>query len=148
MSDSEADAADTAQESQAIEPPQSAALHTVGGESSHPAPVTQRQTVDDILANVRRTRLPYRERKNEHKLQRRVDEHALRKKVAKWSYIGLATQIVIADGVFVGYAWAGRQWDLPVAAISVWLSATVVQVIAVLLVITRYLFPDRGKRGQ
>jgi hypothetical protein len=103
-------------------------------------------SADDLLANARPTRVPFSDRKNEHKLQRRVEEHALRKTVAKWSYIALAAQIGIADAVFIAYAWNGRHWNLPVAAISVWLSATVVQVIAVLLVITRYLFPDRGRR--
>ena len=103
-------------------------------------------SADDLLANARPTRLPYMDRKNEHKLKQRIEEHGLRKTIAKWSYIALAVQILIADTVFVIYAGKGRHWNLPVAAISVWLSATVVQVIAVLLVITRYLFPDRGRR--
>ena len=89
---------------------------------------------------------PYRDRRDELKLRQRSDEHELRKKVARRVYLATGAQVLIADVAFYLYAWLGRDWDLPVEAISVWLTATVVQVIAVVLVITRYLFPDR-RRG-
>ena len=57
--------------------------------------------------------------------------------------IALGVQISIADGVFVAYAWAGADWKLTPGVINVWLGATVVQVIGVVLVVTRYLFPRR-----
>lgn len=91
---------------------------------------------------------PYRDRLREHQLTERVEEHRLRKAVAKWTYLATAAQIVIADSVFVVYAWAGKSWNVPTPAIAAWLSATVVQVIAVVLVITRYLFPGKTPKNR
>lgn len=51
-------------------------------------------------------------------------------------------QIICADVVFILYAIKGVNWEIPTAAIQAWLAATVVQVIAVVLVITRSLFPN------
>lgn len=51
-------------------------------------------------------------------------------------------QVLCADAVFVTYAWHGMHWRVPAAAIESWLAATVVQVIGVVLVITRSLFPS------
>lgn len=51
--------------------------------------------------------------------------------------IAHGVQIAIADGVFVAYAWAGTDWKLAEGVINVWLGATVVQVIGVVLVVTR-----------
>jgi hypothetical protein len=101
---------------------------------------------DEILGDRDRHLLPYRDRANEQKLTRRTEEHELRKKVAKYAYIAVAAQIAVADVVFILYACVGRGWNLPSAAIGAWLAATVVQSIAVTLVITRYLFPPR-RRG-
>lgn len=55
----------------------------------------------------------------------------------------LGAQFVVADAVFVIFAWAGRKWDLPPGVIEVWLAATVVQVVGVVAVVTRHLFPNR-----
>lgn len=52
-------------------------------------------------------------------------------------------QIGIADLVFYRYGSANG-WEIPVSAIQAWLAAVVVQVISVVLVITRYLFPAGG----
>ena len=105
------------------------------------------RSVDDLLAGrAVEPKAPYRDRRNEQKLKQRTDEHELRKMVAACVYIATAVQVAVADIAFYLYAWLGRDWDVPTQAISVWLGATVVQVIAVLLVITRYLFPSRQKK--
>jgi hypothetical protein len=39
----------------------------------------------------------------------------------------LGTELVIANAVFVAFAWAGENWELETAVIDVWLAATVVQ---------------------
>ena len=57
----------------------------------------------------------------------------------------VAAQLVVADVVFVVYAWAGEGWQLSAGVIEVWLAATLVELIAVVLVITRYLFPSRDQ---
>ncbi len=54
--------------------------------------------------------------------------------------------ILIADYVFYRYGQehvvGNHDWQIPVGAIQVWLGATVVQVIGVVLVIARALFTD------
>jgi hypothetical protein len=57
--------------------------------------------------------------------------------------VGLASQVVIVDGLVYLYAWQGRDWNLPPSVVQVWIGATVVQIIGIVLVITRYLFPRR-----
>lgn len=52
-------------------------------------------------------------------------------------------QLGIADAVFVAYAWAGKSWNVPTESMHVWLGATLVEVIGVVYVVTRYLFPTR-----
>jgi hypothetical protein len=55
----------------------------------------------------------------------------------------LGAQFVVADAVFVALAWAGWSWALPAGVIEVWLAATVVQVVGVVAIVTRHLFPGR-----
>jgi formate hydrogenlyase subunit 3/multisubunit Na+/H+ antiporter MnhD subunit len=57
----------------------------------------------------------------------------------------LVVQILGADAVFVLYAWKGVDRNVPTATVSVWLSAVVVQVIGVVLVVVKYLFPEGGE---
>lgn len=57
----------------------------------------------------------------------------------------LAIQIAIADGAFYVYGFYNH-WDVPVSAIQVWLAATVIEVIGVVAVITRSLFPNNNKK--
>jgi hypothetical protein len=70
-------------------------------------------------------------------------EHGLRQKYADWIICLLGAQFLVADAVFVAFAWAGRRWDLPPGVVEVWLAATVVQVVGVVAVVTRHLFPNR-----
>jgi hypothetical protein len=70
-------------------------------------------------------------------------EHGLRQRYAGWILWLLGAQFVVADAVFVAFAWAGRSWDLPPGVIEVWLAATVVQVVGVVALVTRHLFPNR-----
>lgn len=71
----------------------------------------------------------------------------LKKTYAKWLLILVAAQLVVADGVFVAYAWAGVAWELETGVIQAWLGATMIELIGVALVITRYLFPRRDRRS-
>jgi len=52
-------------------------------------------------------------------------------------------QLVIADIVFVLYFIVGVHWDLPEGVIYVWLVTTLVELVGVATVVTRYLFPRR-----
>lgn len=69
----------------------------------------------------------------------------LKKTYAKWLLILVAAQLIVADAVFVTYAWAGRHWHLEASVIQIWLGATLIELIGVALVITRYLFPRRDR---
>ena len=67
----------------------------------------------------------------------------LKRQYAKWLLILVAAQLFVADLVFVVYAWVGEGWDLSGGVIEIWLAATLVELIGVALVVTRYLFPRR-----
>lgn len=67
----------------------------------------------------------------------------LKRFYAKGLFWLLGVQMALADTVFVAYAWAGEHWTLSPEVINVWLGATVVQLIGIVLVVTRYLFPRR-----
>jgi len=57
----------------------------------------------------------------------------------------MGAQLAVTNGVFIAYAWVGRDWDVDRGVMQAWLTATVVQVIGVVLVVTRYLFPRRDE---
>jgi hypothetical protein len=90
--------------------------------------------------------LTEREREQDMSLRRLFaeQEHGLRQRYADWILRLLGVQFVVADAVFVAFAWAGRSWDLPPGVVEVWLAATVVQVVGVVAIVTRHLFPNRG----
>jgi hypothetical protein len=69
----------------------------------------------------------------------------LKKTYARWLLELVAAQLFVADVVFVVYAWAGEHWRLDAGVVQVWLVATLVELIGVALVITRYLFPRRDR---
>jgi len=56
----------------------------------------------------------------------------------------LAAQIVIANVLVYLYAGIGRSWDVPTGVMQAWLAATVIELIGVVAVVTRYLFPRRS----
>jgi hypothetical protein len=68
------------------------------------------------------------------------ENRKLRKRIADHVSLAVAVQVGIADAAFLVYGfWNG--WNIPGATMIAWLSATVVQVIAVALVVTKSLFP-------
>lgn len=69
----------------------------------------------------------------------------LKKTYARWLLILVGLQLFVADAVFVAYAWAGEHWHLDPGVIQVWLAATLVELVGVVTVITRYLFPRRDR---
>ena len=71
-------------------------------------------------------------------------ENRLAQKVANGAVIAAVAQVALVDVGFFVYGFA-NSWDVPAGAISAWLGATVVQVFAVVLVVARYLFPERGR---
>jgi hypothetical protein len=87
------------------------------------------------------------------KKQYAKQEMALRRNYATSLLIILAVQIAAADVVFCVFAGLGKHWHLSDGVIQIWLAAAVVEVIGVVAVVTRHLFPrrdgfgDSGRRG-
>lgn len=76
--------------------------------------------------------LTHRKRLNEVKLHNRVGNGALALMVV---------QLLIADTAFYIYGFKNG-WHIPTAAITTWLAATVIQIVGVVLVIAKNLFPS------
>ncbi len=75
----------------------------------------------------------------------REQDIGLKKTYANCLLILLGVQLFIADGVFMVYAQKGVGWHLSAPVIDVWLGSTLVEVIGIVLVVARYLFPRRDQ---
>ncbi len=67
----------------------------------------------------------------------------LKKMYARRLLWGLGAQIAFVDLVFLGYAYWGVHWKINVQVMDAWLGATVIEVIGIVLVVTKHLFPPR-----
>jgi hypothetical protein len=112
--------------------------------ADQPAAVSEQQT-KEVLSALEGARpvddLPpyYEQEKRE-----REQDITLKRWYAISLLLGLGAQIAIVDVVLVFYAWKGVHWHIEPLISDVWLGATVVEVIAVVLVVTQHLFPSRG----
>lgn len=70
-------------------------------------------------------------------------EVGLRETYAKGLLVILALLLITVNVIFCFYADKGEHWKIPDDVIQIWLAATVVQVVGVVAVVTRYLFPNR-----
>jgi hypothetical protein len=57
----------------------------------------------------------------------------------------MVAQLVVANVGFFIYGNANN-WEIPTGALAAWLSATVVEVIGIVALVARYLFPEGGPR--
>lgn len=131
-----------------------------GGEGGAPADVQSdseaaaKAAVEDVIqSGVAREsslpeelrHLPERDRAQAIELKRKSAEleHGLKRTYAMWILALLGLQLLLANAIFVAFAWAGENWDLSTAVIQAWLAATAVQIVGVVLVVTRHLFPNR-----
>ena len=105
-----------------------------GGDAPKPAPTDKELGVESrqIAVDQEQTKLA----EARHALK-------LRKIVGAGAMVAMLLQLLAANYVFFRYGDA-VQWRFPVGAISAWLGATVVQVVGVVVIITRYLFPPEG----
>lgn len=68
------------------------------------------------------------------------------KKILAWASVAfVAFQLIVANVYFGFYLWHAREMT-PNAIMMAWLSATVIEVIAILGIIARSLFPGRKNR--
>lgn len=75
-------------------------------------------------------------------------EIELRETYAKGLLAVLAVELVVVNVIFWFYAEKGRNWNIPDGVIQIWLGATVVQIVGVVTVVTRYLFPNRDRQPE
>lgn len=78
-------------------------------------------------------------------LARKEADLRLSKVVGYGALMLMAAQLTVADSAFFLYG-EGNAWKIPAAVINAWLAAVVIEVIGVVLVITRYLFPSGSER--
>lgn len=72
----------------------------------------------------------------------------LKQRVSVLARVAVFLQLFIADcafGVYLGYNISTNR-PIATAAINAWLGAVVIQVIGILYIITRYLFPSQGTK--
>lgn len=112
------------------------------GRESAPRRATRRQSAAPGFAATRvaEAALPSAE---EIARRDRDQDVWLKRVYASWLLRALVGQLVIADAVFVLYAWLGRDWRLSTAVVGSWLAATLLEVVGVVYVVTGHLFPSR-----
>ena len=78
-------------------------------------------------------------------LSKRDKEQDLRLKgiYGIWVLVIVSVQVLVVNVLMFLYAGLGRHWDVTGTVLQVWLSATVVELIGVLAIVARYLFPRR-----
>jgi hypothetical protein len=69
------------------------------------------------------------------------ENRRLRFGIAIGALVLMAVQVLVANGIFGWYGVAAG-WDVPSSSVTAWLGTTVVEVVAVVLVIVNYLFPN------
>ena len=72
--------------------------------------------------------------------QKRKNEVDLHRRVGNGALLLMVAQLLIADAAFYLYGFENG-WHIPTAAITAWLAATVIQIVGVVLVIAKNLFP-------
>lgn len=94
---------------------------------------------DELDAQLKKERVTTEHFQNE----RYRDDSRLRKTVASWSLTFVAIQLSIVNGLSIAYfvAMLYQRMPIPTQVIVAWLSATLVEIIGILWVVTRSLFP-------
>lgn len=117
-------------------------------------PAERERVIGQVLAEIGSTEHPSGDKIQTLAADQRIanaaavraeSDNALRKTYADNILRILIAELLVSNGVFIAYAWAGRKWNVPTAAINAWLGATVVQVVGIVLVVTRHLFPNRDE---
>jgi len=65
----------------------------------------------------------------------------LKRFYGRWILIMMAAQLIVVNAGFMIYSWKGFDWAPPDGVVQVWLTATFVQIVSVVVVITKSLFP-------
>ncbi len=71
----------------------------------------------------------------------------LAKLIGYGALIAVVIQVALADVAFFWYGFA-NDWKIPAGAISAWLAAIVIQVVGVVLVVAKDIFPGPPSAGS
>ncbi len=112
------------------------AVNAPGEREESPTP-----EADRLLANAAPEEVPARQ--TALKTQGQLDDLKLKRRVGNGALIVMIVQVGIADAAFFFYGFANN-WQIPTGAITGWLAATVIQVVSIVVIITKYLFPGDG----
>jgi hypothetical protein len=77
-------------------------------------------------------------------LSSETQNRKLRYPIAIAALLVMVLQVFVSNAIF-GWYGDSNAWDISAAAISAWMGTTVVEVVAVVLVVMNYLFPN-GRR--
>ena len=114
---------------------------TEGSGSERPLQALIRDLAEGISAGqTGASPVPRLDPVTQSKLDDDKSNRGLREKYARWIMALLGFQIGVADVIFFLYANWGVSWHIPAAIMGTWLSSIVVQVIGVVLVVTKGLF--------
>jgi hypothetical protein len=114
-----------------------------GGPAEGPEPQSEARQAQELVAGADPS--PKRASPDSLEDKKKKADLSLRKRVGNGALIVMVVQILIADVAFYIYGFANA-WEIPGGAMNAWLAATVIQVVSVVLVITKYLFPSGGER--
>lgn len=78
-------------------------------------------------------------------LQDQANTLSLRRGIGIAAIGFMGFQLLVADAVFLIYGFY-NSWDIPAVVIDGWLAAVVIQVVGVVLVVARSLFPNGGPK--
>lgn len=121
-----------------------------------------REEVDDSADEATKTASSFNVQRRENAALRKLDakntrreqENQLRKKVATWSLWFVLGQLVVTNAtivIYIGFMLAMKKY-VPTEVLITWLSSTIVEIIGILWVIARSLFPfhdgHRDTKGE
>jgi hypothetical protein len=71
----------------------------------------------------------------------------LKRFYGRWILIMMLAQLFVVNAGFLLYSWRGYDWTPPDGVVQVWLTATFVQIVSVVVVITKSLFPPEHTKS-
>lgn len=74
-----------------------------------------------------------------------VQNRKLRYPIAIAALILMVVQVIVSNAIF-GWYGDSNAWNISAAAISAWMGTTVVEVVAVALIVMNYLFPAERRK--
>ncbi len=114
---------------------------------------TEQIRLGDVLRGHHASEVSRREQLENDELEQKMalrlrafdNELDLRRRYARWLLRLMIVQLVAANATFLAYAGAGLGWNVPAEVMTAWLVAPAVQLVGVVAVVTRHLFPDAAK---